>query len=164
MSRVSFSAKRKSAVELLQETKSLYVKSETVLDRKQELRRSLRSSGSSDKGSSSHDVTTSGCYHYKGIYGPFNTRCTGACVFCEKVRGRGGKREKKRCTTLTRAISLTVCFHDILQLTSMKFSPNVFGSAIYLGILRFYVCINLKYFLNILPTFFILLQTYLANI
>lgn len=57
-------AKRKSAVELLQETKSLYVKSETVLDRKQELRRSLRSSGSSDKGSSSHDIT-SGCYHYK---------------------------------------------------------------------------------------------------
>jgi len=59
------SAKRKSAVELLQETKSLYVKSETVLDRKQELRRSLRSSGSSDKGSSSHDIA-SGCYNYKG--------------------------------------------------------------------------------------------------
>lgn len=58
-------AKRKSAVELLQETKSLYVKSETVLDRKQELRRSLRSSGSSDKGSSSHDIA-SGCYNYKG--------------------------------------------------------------------------------------------------
>lgn len=35
-------AKRKSAVELLQETKPLYVKSEIVLDRKQELRRSLR--------------------------------------------------------------------------------------------------------------------------
>ncbi|XKL59473.1 hypothetical protein PGB90_000489 [Kerria lacca] len=35
--------KRKSAVELLQETKPLYVKSEIVLDRKQELRRSLRS-------------------------------------------------------------------------------------------------------------------------
>lgn len=33
-------AKRKSAVELLQETKALYVKSETVLDRKQELRSS----------------------------------------------------------------------------------------------------------------------------
>ncbi|XP_026806374.1 uncharacterized protein LOC113549324 [Rhopalosiphum maidis] len=58
-------AKRKSAVELLQETKSLYVKSETVLDRKQELRRSLRSSGSSDKGSSSQDIA-SGCYNYKG--------------------------------------------------------------------------------------------------
>lgn len=37
-SRNAISVKRKSAVELLQETKSLYVKSETVLDRKQELR------------------------------------------------------------------------------------------------------------------------------
>ncbi|XP_050420776.1 uncharacterized protein LOC126833465 [Adelges cooleyi] len=63
-------AKRKSAVELLQETKSLYVKSETVLDRKQELRRSLRSSGSSDKGSSSQEAVavgpSAGCYHFKG--------------------------------------------------------------------------------------------------
>ncbi|XP_050543969.1 uncharacterized protein LOC126907018 [Daktulosphaira vitifoliae] len=57
-------AKRKSAVELLQETKSLYVKSETVLDRKQELRRSLRSSGSSDKGSTSYEVSPSICCHH----------------------------------------------------------------------------------------------------
>ncbi|VVC24477.1 Centrosome-associated, FAM110, C-terminal domain [Cinara cedri] len=57
-------AKRKSAVELLQETKSLYVKSETVLDRKQELRRSLRSSGSSDKGSSSHDNASGNCCNW----------------------------------------------------------------------------------------------------
>nr|CAD7265480.1 unnamed protein product [Timema shepardi] len=33
-------AKRKSAVELLQESKAFYVKSETVLDRKQELKNS----------------------------------------------------------------------------------------------------------------------------
>ncbi|XP_075231075.1 uncharacterized protein LOC142329963 isoform X2 [Lycorma delicatula] len=39
-SRNAVSVKRKSAVELLQETKSLYVKSETVLDRKQELKSS----------------------------------------------------------------------------------------------------------------------------
>lgn len=36
--RSSNSAKRKSAVELLQETKAFYVKSETVLDKKQELK------------------------------------------------------------------------------------------------------------------------------
>lgn len=41
-------AKRKSAVELLQETKPLYVKSEIILDRKQELRRNLRSYQSSN--------------------------------------------------------------------------------------------------------------------
>lgn len=35
-----FSGKRKSAVELLQESKAFYVKSETVLDRKQELKNS----------------------------------------------------------------------------------------------------------------------------
>lgn len=36
--RPSNTAKRKSAVELLQETKAFYVKSETVLDKKQEFR------------------------------------------------------------------------------------------------------------------------------
>ena len=35
-----FTGKRKSAVELLQESKAFYVKSETVLDRKQELKNS----------------------------------------------------------------------------------------------------------------------------
>ena len=35
-----FAGKRKSAVELLQESKAFYVKSETVLDRKQELKNS----------------------------------------------------------------------------------------------------------------------------
>ena len=37
---VRVTGKRKSAVELLQETKAFYVKSETVLDRKQELKNS----------------------------------------------------------------------------------------------------------------------------
>lgn len=37
---LSRAGKRKSAVELLQETKAFYVKSETVLDRKQELKNS----------------------------------------------------------------------------------------------------------------------------
>jgi len=37
---IRVAGKRKSAVELLQETKAFYVKSETVLDRKQELKNS----------------------------------------------------------------------------------------------------------------------------